>query len=379
MSQNQNLFGFFDNPPNMRSQKKTGHFADNFSEDFESVQANQSVQFNGFEQNCQGLEWRQQTQESRIPDFTKSLFGKITFVVGRRQSGKTTLVKGIVQREVEILKHQSIINHFPKVIILTNSNDHKSAYSDCKSFHNQPMVMEKEGWEYVQYLNNINDLTKMVKEESVDNSLIIIEDDLALDEFFKSSQNLKNFFNDVQMRKITLIMALTGLPKINSQVASSVDYLFLCKNLPYCELQRIGNAFLSIKLNSFIRIYTEIVVNHDSIAVVDISPENLRPHNKNSFKQQNMMKLLYKYPLTLQEPSRSSSIEPKLQTSLEQQIQARTEEKIESKSESVTNSEQLLEKTIVQTIDDVVFNLNLLKSQLGKYFQEKDSSKLNSN
>jgi len=371
MSQNQNQFGFFDNPPNMRCQKKTGHFADKFSEDFESVQPDQSTQFNGFEQTYQGLEWRQSQQESRIPDFTKPAFGKISLVVGRRQSGKTTLIKGIIQREVERLKHQAIINHFPKVIIVTQSINHRQAYSDCRSFQNTSMVRDKEGWEYIQFIESIEELAELVKKEAVDNSLVVIEDDVVLDEFLKSSGSVKSFFADIQRRNMTLIMALSGLPKINSQVASAVDYLFLCKNLPYCELQRIGNAFLSIKLPSFIRIYSEIVINNDSIAVVDISPENLRPNTKSNIKQQNMMKLLYKYPFTLQEPE--PEFEPCMKPVLSLPASSQEQEQPVD-DEPVTTTDKLLEKTIVQTIDDVVFNLNLLKTQLGQFFQDKSSA-----
>jgi hypothetical protein len=263
----------------------------------------------------------------------------------------------------------------------------------------------------------------------------------------KSQQIIKTFFNDIKKRNITLIMALTGLPKVNSQVSSAADYLFLCKNLPYCELQRIGNAFLSIKLASFIRIYTEIVINNNSIAVVDISPENLRPNSKTNIAQQNMMKLLYKYPLSLQPIDLSNNLNPDIPlnytdnlnpidnttdnsadnhnpidnindnpadnhnpidnindnpadnhnindtppdnlninninyiVNLNDTIRTSTVEQKNKEyanncsSSRVTSSGQLLEKTIIHTIDDVVFNLNLLKNQLTKYFQERSST-----
>ena len=414
MSQNQHHYGFFDNPPNMGSQKKTGHFSDNFNENFEPIfqSPNRSSSYQYDNQN-QGLEWRQslpQTsgndmfnmyQESRIPNFTKSLFGKTTFVVGRRKSGKTTLIKELARREIELLKNQSIINNFTKVIIMSKSKENYQYYNNM----NEETL---QGWESSEFQDNLDNLVKQVHEDVIDNSLIIIEDDIEIDEFFKSPQVIKNFFSDVQKRNITLIIALTGLPKINSQISSSADYLFLCKSLPYCELQRIGNAFLSIKLASFIRIYTEIVVNNNSIAVVDISPENLRPNHKDNLKQHNMMKLLYKYhtrfssntPLNnnlnnnlnrnlndnselnehfkVIEMNDNSDINTiknnSLKTLIDENFKVVEMKANEKNHTSINNTSQLLEKTIINTLDDVVFNLNLLKDQLTKYFKDKSST-----
>ena len=422
MSQNHNLYSFFDNPPNMSSQKKTGHFSDNFSEDFglgpshnfqeshqqSHQQSHQHPQSNTYYNNIgnyQGLEWRQSGvspqqmyNESRIPDFNKSLFGKITFVVGRRKSGKTTLIKDIARREIELLKEQAIINHFTKVIIATQTKEHHQSYLDFQN-SNKPL----QCWEGTEFQDNLDNLIKQVHDDTIDNSLIIIEDDVAIDDFFKLPQIIKNFFNDIQKRNITLIISLTGLPKINSQISSAADYLFLCKSLPYCELQRIGNAFLSIKLASFIRIYTEIVVNNDSIAVVDISPENLRPNNKTNIKQQNMMKLLYKYNLppkifdlskqinidnlkhtsNINFNSNNNDLNNDLSNDLNNDlsndlIECNDNFKVimvdSEKKTNINNQEGLLEKNIVNTIDNVVYSLNLLKDQLSKYFENKSKS-----
>lgn len=407
MSQHQHTYGFFDNPPNMSSQKKTGHFSDNFNENFEPIfqSSNRSSNrlSNHYDNQNQGLEWRQSLSsntgndmfnvfnESRIPHFTKSLFGKTTFVVGRRKSGKTTLIKELALREMELLKTQTIINHFTKVIIMSKSKENYQYYNNI----NQEKL---EGWESSEFQDNLDNLVKQVHEDVIDNSLIIIEDDIEIDDFFKSPQVIKNFFNDIHKRNITLMIALTGLPKINSQISSSADYLFLCKSLPYCELQRIGNAFLSIKLASFIRIYTEISVNNNCIAVVDISPENLRPNHKDNIKQQNMMKLLYKYNTrfndnitnnnllnenfkviemnsmndnTIKNNSFKVSIDEHnktLKTLINENFKVVEMKDNQKTDTSINNPSHLLEKTIINTLDDVVFNLSLLKDQLTKYF-----------
>lgn len=347
MTSNKTL-NFFDNPPNMVSQKKTGHYPSNFTETFEEIEDVSSPPLNSTHTCFKNLEWRKNDKPSRIPEFEESIYGKTTFVIGRRQSGKTTLIKNLVNQESERLRQNDIINQFTKIIIVSKSDKTRSEYEKSDDLVRENKQSGEHDWERFIFLSSLEEVEDKLNPESgdpLDNSLIIIEDDIIISESFKSPSNIQSFFTQIKKRKITFIAAIHMLSGVHSSINNWVDYLFLCKNLPYSELQRIGNAFLSIKLNSFIRIYNEIVIDNTNIAVVNISPENLKPQ----VPGQNMMKLLYHYPF--------SPINNDVKT-----VQINEDKHPQEEQQISVNS--VLSKSVEQSIDDIIFNLNLLKTQL---------------
>lgn len=301
-------YNFFDNPPNLRSQKKTGMAEIFHPVNFQNQTGNK--RYNNNNSNNNNINISNTTNHGnyynrnprniisqdfeKYPLFDKNISNKISLVIGRKSVGKTDLVKELVNNLIEIMSGSNIITDYSRITLLTSHQ--------CDEYTEIEETIEPEKTNY-EVLNHFTQLTDKIKDhdEEFSNSLVIIEDDINLDEKNKDMSDLKEFFDYARHKQMTIIIVRNNIGSLPTLVSSVVDYLFVFCGAIYSDLQKLHSRFLpEIGFGNFYRIYREMMNNTNAICVVNlvIPPRSNKKENKKDNKRKwNLMDSFYRYYL----------------------------------------------------------------------------------
>jgi hypothetical protein len=270
-------YNFFDNPPNLCSQKKT--------------KMNEVFQIMDDKYNS-----------DKYPIFDKNLYGKISLIIGRKQVGKTQLAKELTFNLIDKMSDSNIITDYNRLIILTL---HQSKYYNEIEDMIDP---NKTNFQIINYFTQLSDKIKDTNED-FSNSLVIIEEDINLDEKNKDSHELKDFFDYAGHKQMTIIIIRNNITSLPNIVSSIIDSLFIFSGAIYADLQKIHSRFLpEIGFGNFYHIYREIMNSNDnSICVINlIIPYRIKKEYK---KKWNVLDSFYRYYLKEEISDNSSNDE----------------------------------------------------------------------
>lgn len=281
-------YNFFDNPPNLRSQKKTGMAEIFHPVNFQSTNNQYNSQHNNSNRNNSIGRFNEDFE--KYPLFDKNLSSKISLIIGRKSAGKTYLSKEIASKLIEQISGSNIITDYTRIILLTSHQSDE--YEDIEYLIDR----EKTNYEVLSYFGK---LTDKIKDENEDfsNSLVIIEDDINLDEKNKEVSELKEFFDYTRHKQMTIIIIRNNISSLPTLISSVVDYLFIFCGAIYSDLQKIHSRFLpEIGFGNFYRIYREMMGDSNAVCAINlvIPPRSNKKENKRKW---NLLDSFYRYYL----------------------------------------------------------------------------------
>lgn len=277
---------FFDNPPNFRSQKKTG-LAETYSNVSNSNQQPLSnISGNSINQSG-NKNINLQEDYIKYPTFNKNLSGKISLIIGRKNVGKTDLAKQLITNLLGEMSEATILKDFDRISIVTSHQNEE--YKDLTKTLN----FKNTNFEVISTFQN---LIENSKDQEYNNSLIVIEDDINIDDKNKDLSDVKQFFDFARHYQITVVIVRQNLGNLPSIISSVIDYLFIFCGAIYADLQKLHSRFLpQIGFGNFYRIYRDMMTNHGVICVIDlVIPARSKKDNK---KKWNLINSFYKYYL----------------------------------------------------------------------------------
>lgn len=172
-------------------------------------------------------------------------------IIGKRASGKSWLVKSILEHYKDIRK-----------VVICPSEKYNAFYSD----HFDNVELHHECTEYL-----INNLLNGQKDEQKE--LVCVLDDCLFTEGLWNSEALNTLMTNNKFYKITLIMTMQSCLGIKEHLRDQFDYVFSLKISKITEQKKLWDHYFGIfpTLNAFQQVFTELTKDYGTIVVDDIN------------------------------------------------------------------------------------------------------------
>lgn len=176
-----------------------------------------------------------------LKSFSWDLLGQASFllITGRRESGRTTLIRSILQNVVysDKSKFQSIVDGLPQGVVIARSSHDLEAY--------QGLLQNSQSLTETRFQS-----VKTVTEDFLQHQAFIVLDNLCYS---------KDYFDTMRHLKSLRVASMSYLPGMNVDSTQAVEWLFILSDCLSCDSQRFYSLFDMSGLFPTLRIFEKVI------------------------------------------------------------------------------------------------------------------------